>query len=70
VILTATAGTVTFPAGTVSGTTLPIQVLIANDTVFEGDGPFTVTLSTATGGTLGAPAAATVTIDGDDPTPP
>jgi YD repeat-containing protein len=66
---TATAGTLTFLPGTVSGTTLPIQVPITNDNVFEVDETFTLTLSTAVGGTLGAPAVATVTIDDEDPYP-
>jgi YD repeat-containing protein len=63
----ATGGTLTFPAGTVSGTTLPIEVPITNDNVFEGDETFTVTLSTAVGGALGTHAEASVTIDDDDP---
>ena len=55
---TATSGTLTFAAGTTSGT---ITVPIADDDVNEGDETFTVALSNASGATLGT-AGATGTI--------
>ena len=55
---TATSGTLTFAAGTTSGT---ITVPIAADDVNESDETFTVTLSNASGATLGT-ASATGTI--------
>ena len=51
---TATSGTLTFAAGTTSGT---ITVPIADDDVNEGDETFTVTLSNASGATLGTGTA-------------
>ena len=62
---TATAGTLTWSNGDAANKT--IVVPIADDTLFEPDEIFTVTLSGATGGaTLGA-AVATVTIVSEDP---
>ena len=55
---TATSGTLTFAAGTTSGT---ITVPIADDDVNEGDETFTVALSNASGAALGT-AGATGTI--------
>ena len=55
---TATSGTLTFDAGTTIGT---ITVPISDDDVNEGDETFTVTLSNASGATLGT-ASATGTI--------
>ena len=62
---TATSGTLTFAAGTTSGT---IIVPIADDDVNEGDETFTVTLSNASGATLGT-ASATGTIRNRHVTP-
>ena len=55
---TATSGTLSFAAGTTSGT---ITVPIADDDVNEGDETFTVALSNASGATLGT-AGATGTV--------
>ena len=62
---TATSGTLTFAAGTTSGT---ITVPIADDDVNESDETFTVTLSNASGATLGT-ASATGTIRNRHVTP-
>ena len=59
-----TGGTVSFANGQASQT---FTVAICNDTVFEGNETFNVTLSGATGGaTIGTPATATVTIVDDE----
>ena len=62
---TATSGTLTFAAGTTSGT---VTVPIADDNVNESDETFTVTLSNASGATLGT-ASATGTIQNRYVTP-
>ena len=62
---TATSGTLTFDAGTTSGT---ISVPIADDDVNEGDETFTVTLSNASGADLGT-SIATGTIQNRNATP-
>ena len=62
---TATSGTLTFDAGTISGT---ITVPIADDDVNESDETFTVTLSNASGAVLGT-ASATGTIENRYVTP-
>ena len=63
---TTTSGTLTFaPTETSKTFTVPI----IQDTVYEGNETFTVTLSTPVGATLGAPNPATVTIIDDDPPP-
>lgn len=54
-----TLGTLKFAAGETSKT---ISIPIIDDTYAEGNESFTVTLSNATGATLGSPSAATVTI--------
>lgn len=46
-----------------------VNIPICDDTVFEGDETFTVTLSNATGATLGTPSSATITIQDNDPQP-
>ena len=62
---TATSGTLNWADGDAAAKSIVVQ--ITNDTAYEPDEGFSVTLSSATGGaTLGA-AAATVTITSDDP---
>ena len=62
--LAAPAGVLVFAPGDTSKT---ISIPIINDAVIEPAETFTVTLSAPTsGGVLGAPSAATVTIDSDD----
>lgn len=46
-----------------------VSIPICDDTDFEGNETFTVTLSNATGATLGTPASATITILENDPQP-
>jgi len=61
---TAAAGTLTFVAGDTSET---FNVAILDDTMYEGNETFSVSLSAATGGaTLGTPSSATVTITEND----
>jgi ethanolamine utilization protein EutQ (cupin superfamily) len=62
----ATAGDLTFAPGDSSMT---FTVAITNDTVFEGDENFNVTLSAPSNATLGTPSSATVTITENDPAP-
>ena len=57
---TATSGTLIFPAG--GADTQTISVPITNDHVREPDKTFKVTLTPASGATLGAQKTATVTI--------
>jgi len=61
---TATSGTLNWANGDSAAKT--VTVPITNDTLFEPDEAFTVTLSGVSGATLGA-AAATVTIVSEDP---
>lgn len=62
-----TGGTVTFNPGE---TTKSISVQICDDTTYEGDETFNVTLSSpSSGATLGTPATAAVTITENDPRP-
>jgi hypothetical protein len=64
---TADTGTLSFADGETSQS---FSVAILDDTLFEGDEGFSVSLSNATGGaSLGAPATASVTITEDDPPP-
>ena len=65
--LGATTGTLTFPNG---DTTQSINIAIANIPGYKGDRSFSLALGAPAGTTLGAPAAATVTIVEDDPVPP
>ena len=58
--------TVTFPAGT---TSVPFDVPINNDDILEGNEDFTLTIDPAsvpTGGSVGSPDQATVTIVDND----
>ncbi|GGK70049.1 cell wall-binding repeat-containing protein [Ornithinimicrobium pekingense] len=64
---TQTSGTLTFAPGT---TAQSITVPIIDDTVVEGPETVQVTLSNATGGVLGTPSTATLTITDDDVAPP
>lgn len=57
---TARNGTLTWAAGDAASKTFTVS--IQNDAAYEGNETFTVTLSGATGATLGSPASATVTI--------
>ena len=61
------ATSVLIPAGAL---TAAIPVNIHGDTRYEGDETFTVSLVSAPGATIVAPAQATVTIQDDDPPPP
>jgi len=63
---TPSSGTLTFPDGDTSGT---IVVPIVNDTLYEGPQNFTVTLSNATGGSIGSPASAGTVIADDEAQP-
>ncbi|HZN96032.1 MAG TPA: Calx-beta domain-containing protein, partial [Myxococcales bacterium] len=63
---TLVAGTLSFPAGTLTQT---ISVPIANDTVDEEDETVLVALSSPSGAQLGGPTTATLTIADDDQTP-
>ncbi|MFN2511681.1 MAG: Calx-beta domain-containing protein [Pyrinomonadaceae bacterium] len=62
-----TSGTLNWAAGDATSKTFPIT--ICDDTVFEGNEPVNLTLSNATGATLGAPSTATLTITDNDPQP-
>ncbi len=63
---TTTSGTLTFTPGDTAKT---FTVPITQDTVYEGNEQFNVTLSMAVGATLGSPNPATVTIIDDDAAP-
>lgn len=64
----ASSGSLAFADGVTSQS---FNVQILDDTTYEGDESFGVTLSGATGdATLGSPAAATITITENDPVPP
>jgi hypothetical protein len=63
---THTTGTVNFPAGSVSGTTLTFAVPILDDNIVESGETFSVTLSGITGlTTIGTASATTTIIDND-----
>ena len=65
---TAASGTLNFADGVASQS---FSVGMLDDTAWEGNEQFTVTLSNAVGGaSLGTPAAASVTITENDPVPP
>ncbi|TCC81863.1 beta strand repeat-containing protein, partial [Pedobacter hiemivivus] len=63
---TTTTGTITFPAGSVSGTISSFTVPILNDQFREGDEMFSATLSNITGLATIATASATTTIIDND----
>ncbi|MCU7852791.1 MAG: thrombospondin type 3 repeat-containing protein, partial [Candidatus Thiodiazotropha sp. (ex Monitilora ramsayi)] len=64
---TAVNGTLNFADGITSAV---ITVPISDDTVYEGDETFVVSLNTVVGAVIGTPSMATVTIEEDDPLPP
>lgn len=68
---TPATGTLTFSAGSVNGTQRTASISIAGDGLHEGAAPqtFAVSLSGASGATLVAPSAHTVSIVDDDPVP-
>jgi hypothetical protein len=66
---TAKTGTLSWGDGDTSAKSFTVNIL--NDSGYEGNETFTVTLSDPTGGaSLGSPSQATVTIEEDDPVPP
>lgn len=67
--LTVSEGTVTFAAGSANLSTQTIALGLVNDTLDEDDETVTLNLTSVTGGTLGTPAAETLTIQDDDATP-
>ncbi|MDX6692429.1 MAG: trimeric autotransporter adhesin [Blastocatellia bacterium] len=64
---TAQTGTLNWTDGDAANKT--ITVPINDDSIFEGDETFSVSLDTATGATLGSPSTATVTINDNDSAP-
>ena len=62
------AGTLSWADGDTSNKTIAVTIL--TDNALEPNETFTVTLSNASGATLGSPAAATVTIVDSNNTPP
>ena len=62
----ATAGTISFPAGTASGSTAVRPVALIDDAVPEPAETFTAGLSNASGAVVGATPTHTVTITDDD----
>jgi hypothetical protein len=61
---TAKSGTLNWSSGDAADKSFDVTIL--NDGIYEGDETFTVTLSGATGATLGSPTSTTVTITDDD----
>jgi uncharacterized repeat protein (TIGR01451 family) len=63
------AGTVTFPAGTKSGTEVPLlTVVFVDDSHSEGPETLTVEITTLSSALVGSPASLTITIRDDDVT--
>jgi hypothetical protein len=62
----ATAGTITFPAGT---TSRPLGFSVVNDSLNEANETIVFTLASPTNATLGTPASHTYTISDNDPLP-
>jgi uncharacterized protein YhfF len=65
---TEASGTINFADG--DAVTKSFTVLISNDVSYEGDETVNLSLSGATGASLGTPANAVLTITEDDPVPP
>jgi hypothetical protein len=63
---TASSGTLSFAAGTVSGTTMNVSVPVLNDTIAEPAETFTLALSNPSGALLGSPSSHIVTITDND----
>lgn len=57
---------VTFPAGSTDGATQDVSVSILNDTIAETNETIVLTLSSPSGGTLGAQVSHTVTVTDDE----
>jgi hypothetical protein len=66
---TAASGTLTFAAGSTNGATRTIAVAILQGGMHEASETVVVTLTSPSGATMGSPAAHTLTITDDDPTP-
>src|SRR5262249_3949743 len=64
---TATAGVLTFPAGTASGTSQTFQIPLLDDLLDEGNQSFSVILSSPMGTRAIAPTVHTVTLTDNDP---
>jgi len=64
---TATSGTLNWTNGDAANKTFNVPIL--DDSTFEGNETFTVTLSGATGATLGGPSVATITINDNEVAP-
>lgn len=64
------AGSGTLAWGDGDAETKSFDILVLDDVDYEGDETFTVTLTDASGASLGSPITATVTITEDDPQPP
>ena len=65
---TAAGATLNWPAGDTADRFF--DVLISNDTSYQGDRDFSASLSSPNGASLGSPSLTTVTITDDDPLPP
>ena len=63
---TATAGSLTFPSGTASGSTQTVTIPLVNDTLIEPTEAFSFRLSSPERAILGTPSAATITIADND----
>jgi YD repeat-containing protein len=62
----ATAGTLTFPSGTASGTTQTVTIPLVNDTLIEPTEAFSFKLSAPERAVLGTPNATSITIADND----
>jgi hypothetical protein len=63
------SGTLTIPAGTPSGTLLPITVMVLDDALDEDEEAFSIVLANAAGAALEAPSSHTIAIVDADPPP-
>jgi hypothetical protein len=64
---TAASGTVTFADGDAAPKT--VQIAVIDDTLYEAEETFTVSLTAISGGTLATPATAAISVVDDDPLP-